>query len=169
MAGWRTPATSESSRRPVPFGSAWLRLGRTGLGSVGPNHLNVVRFETGPDIWLPPVFQHRSRSLDPLFSSAQHHRARGEGQRRPAMAGTGCHSVLSPSSHLSPAFLSRHRAVTLRRGACGPSKGEFYFSARDYLFFFFCGKETTYSLTWAEKIAGLCIATVLYFAVDTQN
>ncbi|KAK3121906.1 hypothetical protein QOZ80_8BG0662660 [Eleusine coracana subsp. coracana] len=32
------------------------------------------------------------------------------------MAGTGCHSVLSPASQLSPAFLTR------RRGASGPSK-----------------------------------------------
>ncbi|XP_062192228.1 protein PHOTOSYSTEM I ASSEMBLY 2, chloroplastic-like isoform X1 [Phragmites australis] len=38
------------------------------------------------------------------------------------MAGTGSHSLLSPASSLSPAFLSRHRAAAVGGGNRRPSK-----------------------------------------------
>ncbi|PAN35741.1 hypothetical protein PAHAL_6G230800 [Panicum hallii] len=38
------------------------------------------------------------------------------------MAGTGCHSLLSPASPLSPEFFSRRRASAVGSGACRPSK-----------------------------------------------
>jgi hypothetical protein len=75
------------------------------------------------------------------------------------MAGTGCHSVLSPASQLSPAFLSRNRASTLRGGTCGPGKGEFSFSARAYSFFVMGGKFGEFCI----------ITTLLYSAAGTQN
>nr|CAB3481299.1 unnamed protein product [Digitaria exilis] len=38
------------------------------------------------------------------------------------MAGTGCHSLLSPASPLSPDFFSRHRASAVGTGAYPQSK-----------------------------------------------
>jgi len=39
-----------------------------------------------------------------------------------AMAGAGCHSLLSPASPLSPEFFSRRRASAGGSGACRPSR-----------------------------------------------
>uniref|UniRef100_K3YII1 Uncharacterized protein n=2 Tax=Setaria italica TaxID=4555 RepID=K3YII1_SETIT len=73
----------------------------------------------------PSACSPRRRPLGSARSSSRPHnteQARGDGESRAAMAGTGCHSLLSPASRLSPEFFSRRRASAVGRGACRPSK-----------------------------------------------
>lgn len=97
-----------------PFGWAWAELY---LAQSDPDRTR----------YLPsPISSSSAAARSLLFSSAQHltELARGDGESRVAMAGTGCHSLLSPASPLSPEFFSRHRASAAGTGVYRPSKGE---------------------------------------------
>lgn len=108
-------------RRAPPFGWAWAEL------YLAQSDPFTQKHESGPNRtrYLPsPISSSSAAARSLLFSSAQRltERARGDGESRVAMAGTGCHSLLSP---LSAELFSRHRASAAGTGAHRPSRGEY--------------------------------------------